>query len=125
VTTRAARLTGGAALLFALAAAGLLLASLRSWRQSLLSRVVDRGACASSDRLTLVPPTPPGSRELFRVTAACRAQVRAMLRAATHYSCRSNAAVSVCEHPLNAADDTTYVRAVIGRDHILLEAIPT
>ena len=90
-----------------------------------LGRAVDQGACADTTHVWLTPATPPGSRELFRASNARRAQVIAMLRVAVDYTCRSAAALTVWEHPLNAPGDLTCVRAVIGRDHLLLETIPS
>ncbi|WP_294354310.1 hypothetical protein [uncultured Sphingomonas sp.] len=119
------RFVGGAILLIVLA-----LLALWGWAALMLhrlplSRAVDQGACADTTHVQLEPLTPPGSRELFRASAACRAQVVTTLRAAANYTCRSDAVLTVCEHPLNAPDSSTYVRAIVGHDHVLLETIPT
>jgi hypothetical protein len=94
----------------------------RAW---IVNQAVDRGACAATRHVALAPPTPPGSREIFAADPVCRAQIVRLLETAPNFSCRRSDALTVCEHPLNADDDGSYVRAVTSRTHVLLEVIPT
>ena len=111
----------------AVASAGVAMAG-RGWgteRDWVVDRAIEGGACAAAVRTSLVAPTPPGRRELLAAGPACRLRVLTMLRAAPGFTCRGGDRVVACVHPLNADDDTTYVRAVISPSHILLVTIPT
>lgn len=94
-------------------------------RQWVVSRAVDRGACASTRHLHLAAPTPRAARELFAADLSCRRQVIAMLRVATNFTCSARDDLTVCTHPLNAPDSSTFVRAVVTGNHVLLVTIPS
>ena len=99
-----------------------------SWedRNWVVNAAVDRGSCAESRHVYLSGRSGPrGSRELIHGSPVCMAQIRRMLANAENFTCKTRGDYTLCDHPLNAADSTTEVRAVIGPQAALLEVTPT
>ncbi|WP_326525035.1 hypothetical protein [Sphingomonas sp.] len=95
----------------------------RDW---VVTKAVEQGACEGMTGTNLQTSAGPrSSRELRTGSRACLDQVRQMLSDALNYTCRAGGGLTVCVHPLNAPDSTTYVRAIIGERHLVLEVIST
>jgi len=92
-------------------------------RQGVVSAAVDRGACGSARHVQLKVEDVASwdSRELIYGNADCMAQIRRMLAVAPNFRCRMRGAYTACNHPLNSADSSTAVYAVIGPNAALLE----